>query len=145
LLSKKLTMRPGFRSQLEERIARQLEVAGVAYGYETEKLHYTVPARKAAYTPDFVFDGSKKIYIEAKGRFGHARSQSSSTAERQKLALIREQYPDIDLRIVFQNANTPIYKGSKTRYRDWAEAHGIPWADKGIIPQEWINELSDSR
>lgn len=144
-LPSKLTLRPGFRSQLEEKIARQLDKAGVEYSYETEKLKYTVPARHATYTPDFVFPGKRKVYIEAKGRFGHTRSQSAATAERQKLALIREQHPDIDLRIVFQNANLPIYPKSKTRYRDWADAHGIPWADKGVIPEEWINEISDSR
>ena len=126
----------------------QLEKAGVPFAFESEKLPYTVPERQSKYIPDFILtklDGTK-MYIEAKGRFGamnNGRTVGDPVAQRQKLILIKEQHPEIDLRIVFQKATTPIYKGSPTTYAMWARDHGIPWADSGIIPESWIKELKD--
>jgi hypothetical protein len=120
----------GFRSGFEKRLADQLSDAGVDYAYEAEKLKYTVPARNATYTPDFFLPNG--IIIEAKGRFRTAE-------DRQKLILVREAHPELDLRLVFQNAKLPIYKGSKTTYAMWADSHGFLWADK-TIPLAWITE-----
>lgn len=135
---KPVLIRSVYRSRLEERIARQLEGAGVPFHYESQKIGYVVPARKARYTPDFPLGDkqSPKIFIEAKGRF-------RTTAERQKLVLVREQNPDLDLRIVFQNAKLPLYKGSRTTYAKWADSHDILWADNGIVPDSWIKEMID--
>lgn len=135
---KPLLIRSLYRSKLEERIASQLEKAGVPFHYEACKLSYVVPSRNARYTPDFPLGDKKapKIVIEAKGRF-------RTTAERQKLVLVREQNPDLDLRIVFQNAELPLYKGSPTSYAKWADSHGILWADNGIVPPSWIEEMKD--
>jgi hypothetical protein len=119
---------------LEERVAEQLEAAGCPFDYETEKLKYTVPARNATYTPDFILD--KKIYIETKGWL-------RSASERQKMVLVKQAHPDKDIRLVFQNAQNKIYKGSPTTYAKWAEDHGFPWADHGKIPEEWIKEALD--
>jgi hypothetical protein len=121
-----------YRSKLEERIGEQVSDAGIEDKYETLKLHYVIPARKAKYTPDFPL-GSKPIYIEAKGRF-------RSADERKKMLLVREQNPDVDIRFVFQKASTPIYTGSPTSHGDWAETHGFQWADKGVIPSHWLEE-----
>lgn len=122
--------RAKYRSRLEDRIANQLKQAGVTFAYEDLKIKYEVPKRHAKYTPDFTF-GS--IICEAKGRF-------RSAAERQKLLLVKEQYPELDIRLVFQNANLPIHKGSKTTYAQWANDNGFLWADKGVIPEEWLLE-----
>lgn len=129
-----ILQRAVLRSRLEDRIAEQIEETGCPYTYEQDKITYTVPTRKAKYTPDFKLND--KIYIEAKGRF-------RTTADRQKLALVKEQHPDLDIRLVFQRARNPIYKGSKTTYADWAETHGFKWADNGRIPDEWIKEALD--
>jgi hypothetical protein len=96
------------------------------------KLDYKVPARKARYTPDFVF--SAPICIETKGWFRTA-------AERHKMVLVKQCNPHLDIRLVFQNANKPIYKGSPTSYAKWAEENGFKWADKGTVPSDWIEEL----
>lgn len=120
----------GFRSKFEERLAKQLEEAEVSFDYEREKFGYIVPARKATYTPDFFLPND--IIIEGKGRF-------KTADERQKLILVKEAHPELDLRLLFQNAKLPIYKGSKTTYADWAESHGFLWADKRI-PEGWIKE-----
>lgn len=135
---KPVLVRAAYRSKLEERIASQLKAAGVPFHYEACKLSYIVPARKARYTPDFPLGDkqSPRIIIEAKGRF-------RTTAERQKLILVREQNPDLDLRIVFQKAELPLYKGSPTTYAMWADSHGILWADNGIVPDAWIREITD--
>lgn len=126
----RIKLESGFRSKFEERIAKQLEDEGIAFGYEQEKFGYVVPARKATYTPDFFLPNG--IIIEGKGRF-------KTADERQKLILVKEAHPELDIRLLFQNAKLPIYKGSKTTYADWAESHGFKWADKRI-PQEWIKE-----
>lgn len=135
-LSKPTLIEDRFRSRLEERIADQIEKSGQPFGYETIKVNYIVPSRSAKYTPDFILleNGEPKIYIEAKGRF-------RTTAERQKMVLVKDQNELLDIRFVFQNAQLPIYKGSSTTHGQWADAHGFKWADKGIIPTEWLQEI----
>jgi hypothetical protein len=106
-----------------------LDAAGVKYEYEPFKIPYITPAKKHTYTPDVVL--SNGIICELKGMF--------ALVDRQKHEFLKEQHPEIDIRIVFQNPNTTLSKRSKTRYRDWADSRGIKWAAK-TIPQEWINE-----
>lgn len=123
-----------FRSGLEKRAAEQLEAAGRPYRYEKIVIPYIKPAKKARYIPDFAIEKSdgSLMFIETKGLF--------ATADRQKHLLVRAEYPDKDIRIVFQNANQRISKLSKTTYAKWATDHGIKWSDKGIIPKEWLDE-----
>lgn len=127
--------RAKYKSKLEDKIAKQLTDSGIEFSYETLKISYMVPARKAKYTPDFVVGD---IIIEAKGRFRTAQ-------DRQKLLLVKEQYPDLDLRLVFERAKTPIYPGSPTPLSKWAEDNGFLWADNGKIPEEWLQKVSPSQ
>ena len=55
------------------------------------------------------------------------------------MALIKQQYPDLDIRFVFLNAQNKIYRGSKTTYAMWATKHGFRWAEKAI-PEEWLKD-----
>jgi hypothetical protein len=119
--------RLGFRSGLEEKIAKQLQEAGVKVEYETTKIRYIVPESLHTYTVDFVLPNG--IMIETKGRL--------VVADRKKHILIKEQHPELDIRFVFQNSKNPIRKGSKTTYADWATKHGFKYADKEI-PDEWL-------
>jgi hypothetical protein len=119
----------GFRSGLEEKIAGQLDALGVPVRYEQETIEYTKPAKRSKYTPDFILPNG--IIIETKGRF--------VTADRQKHVLIKEQYPDLDIRFVFSNSRNRISKTSKTTYAMWCEKNGFQYADKEI-PEEWLNE-----
>ena len=144
-----LSIEPNFRSGLEKKVAEQLDGGGVAYGHESQWIRYTVPEREAKYLPDFSFDGSP-IIIEAKGRFGGGNPRFKQPAtdgakERQKLILLKEQHPELDIRIVFQRASTAIYPGSKTTYAKWADDHGFKWSDKGTVPDSWIKELKQSK
>ena len=116
----------GFRSNIELLIAQALNKRKVDYEYENTKLVY-VPKPKT-YTPDFYLP-NQNIYVEVKGYF--------DKSDRVKMQLIKQQYPDHDIRIVFMNARNKIYKGSKTTYAAWADRHGFPWAE-GSIPEEWL-------
>ncbi len=127
--TKKTSKKYSFRSGLEEAIADRLDEQGVKFTYEEEKIKYIRPAKNATYTPDFVLPNG--IIIEAKGRF--------LTADRQKHLLIKDQFPDYDIRFVFSNSNTRISKQSKTTYAKWCEAKGFQYADK-FIPEKWLEE-----
>lgn len=119
----------GYRSGLEAKAAKQLEEASVPFEYEKHKLPYVIPSREASYTYDFLLNG--RIIVETKGLF--------DVQDRQKMVLIKQQYPDLDIRLVFSNAYSKLYKNSPTTYAKWAEDHGFPWAHK-TIPPEWLEE-----
>jgi hypothetical protein len=119
----------GYRSGLEEQIARQLEEAGIDAEYETTTIKYTVPEKDHKYTPDWVLPNG--IIIESKGRF--------LTADRQKHLLVKKQHPELDIRFVFSRSKTTISKASKTTYSDWCTKNGFLFADK-FIPHEWLRE-----
>jgi hypothetical protein len=129
--TKPILLETEYRSRLERKVATQLESEGVQFGYETLKLAFLVPARTARYTPDFECG---TIILEAKGYF-------RKTSDRQRLVQMKESNPDRDVRLVFQDASKPIYKGSKTTYAKWASDHGFKWSDKGTVPAEWIKEM----
>ena len=70
--------------------------------------------------------------IEAKGYF--------TAKDRKKHLLIREQYPILDVRFIFSNANNRLSKKSKITYSAWCDKHNIMWASKRI-PTEWLEEI----
>ena len=118
----------GYRSGLEEKIAKQLEEAGVLYDYEKLKVPYELSETRK-YTVDFQLPNG--IIVETKGLF--------KTEDRKKHLLIQKQHPELDIRFVFSNAKAKLYKGSKTTYAMWCDQYGFKWHDK-VIPTEWINE-----
>lgn len=122
----------GYRSGLEERVADQLERAGLPAEYEQHALRYTKPAKEHRYIPDFVLPGN--IVIETKGRF--------LTDDRQKHKLIKAQHPELDIRFVFSNSKQRISKTSSTTYAKWCEDNGFKYADK-TVPKEWIEEIME--
>lgn len=117
-----------FRSDYELQLAKSLAEMGVDFLYEEEKITY-VPKPKV-YTPDFYLP-EQGIYIEAKGFF--------SPADRQKMLLVINQNPLLDIRMVFLRATNKLNRSSKTTYSTWCDKHGILWAD-GQIPQEWLEK-----
>lgn len=118
-----------FRSGLEDRNATWMDKLGVAFDFEQYHIKYLVPAREAKYTPDFVLRNG--IIVETKGIW--------EVDDRKKHLLIREQYPELDIRLVFSNSKSKIYKGSPTSYADFCTKHGIMFADK-LIPKAWLQE-----
>jgi Phage endonuclease I len=133
-----LLVEASYRNSFEAGLGEQLAGAGIDFGYETLKLEVSYPPRKGRYTPDLI-PHDCNIIIEGKGYF------YNKAADRQKLILVKEQHPELDIRLVFQNASTKIYKGSKTTYGQWATDHGFRWSDKGIIPPDWLKEIKDQQ
>jgi hypothetical protein len=125
----------GFRSGLEARIAEQLRDEGVRFTYEKTTIPYVKKNGKvSSYTPDFHVN--KVFYVEAKGYFvGRA-------ADRLKLVLVKEQHPELDLRLVFEREGRRVSAGSSMTYADWADAHGFQWTGGGALPSRWIEEAT---
>lgn len=119
----------GFRSGLEERVSEQLAFLNILDCYEIKKIPFVQPAKNRNYTPDFWLPNG--IIVETKGVF--------TVQDRQKHLLIKDQYPDLDLRFVFSNSKNKLRKGSKTTYADWCNKYGFIFADQ-LIPEEWVNE-----
>lgn len=108
------------RNLFEKRLYAQLKRAKVKFKYESERIPYVLAGH---YIPDFVIETSLgRIYIEAKGYF--------RPEHKRKMAAVRRQHPNLDIRIVFYNA-------SKTNIR-WAERNSFKYAI-GTIPKEWID------
>lgn len=123
-----------FRSGLEKTNADFLKKEGQPVIFEQYLISYTVPESKHTYTPDFLLTNG--IIIETKGIF--------DSADRKKHELIRKQHPELDIRLVFSNSRSKLYKGSPTTYAAWCQKKGFLYADK-LIPKEWITEPAGSR
>jgi hypothetical protein len=115
-----------YRSRLEERLARWMEVNNLPFEYESKKLDYTI---KAVYTPDFILPNG--IILEAKGYF--------KPEDRRKMLAVKKQHPELDIRLVFQAPYNTLTKTSETTYAKWAEKNGFPWAIYNDIPLEWFD------
>lgn len=127
LSRRRVAVKHGFRSGLEEDLDQSLKGRGINGEYEQHKIQYTIPATEHTYTPDFRLPNG--IFIETKGRF--------VLADRKKHILIKQQNPELDIRFVFQNSKNKIRKGSKTTYADWCTKNGFLFAD-GTIPEDWF-------
>ena len=114
-----------FRSKLEANVAGLLTELNVEYGYESEKVGYVISHN---YCPDFIL--SNGIWLETKGYW--------DSNDRRKIKAVKEQHPDIDLRMVFQNPYNTITKKSKTTYAQYCEKLGIPWTSYTNIPLQWL-------
>ena len=164
--SKAAARKLGFRSGFEVAFSKELEAIGVKHEYESDKcvFNYFKPVVKGGlldkkgnplpppagsrivqwkvYTCDFVLfkpDGSL-LYIETKGRF--------MSSDRSKHRLLKKQFPDVDLRILFSD-NGKVSAG--TRNMDWAAKYDIPAAlivkptktrSGKYIPREWLSECN---
>ena len=122
-MTKKKTSK--YRSGLEERVADLLSGLGVSYEYESEKISYVIQHH---YTPDFILPNH--TVLECKGYW--------DAADRRKIKKVKEDNPDLDLRMVFQSPYNTISKKSKTTYAQWCERHGIPWTHFHDIPLDWL-------
>ena len=114
-----------YRSRLEERLARWLELNDHPFEYETLKLAYTIDA---IYTPDFILPNG--VILEAKGWF--------KPEDRRKMLAVKKAHPELDIRLVFQQSYNTLSKTSKTTYAQWAEKNGFLWASSNDIPPEWF-------
>lgn len=118
-----------FRSGLEKKVYEVATEQGHALEYEPPKpvISYVIPTR---YIPDFLLPNG--IFVEVKGWL--------RPRDRAKMLRVKKENPSLDIRFVFQRANSRIGK-SKTSmtYAEWAEKHEYLWSE-GSIPEEWFNE-----
>jgi hypothetical protein len=119
----------GYRSGLEEKIAAKIHGAGLEVRFEDFKIPYIMPQSEHKYTPDFLLPNG--IILEGKGIF--------DASDRAKHLLVRAQYPELDIRLVFTRSSAPITKGSKTTYAMWCKKHDIKFCDK-LPPDDWLRE-----
>ena len=118
------------KGTFEERVMADLDGRGVPYMYENEKIAYKVERH---YIPDLLIGDT---YIELKGYF-------RQDAQR-KMKAVKAQHPELDIRFVFQKADSPIQgakkrkDGSKMTCAEWADRNGFVWSE-GTIPKEWLN------
>ena len=117
-----------YKSGLEKETALVLTKCQKTVRYEQlkiewEDLHYRT------YTPDFQLDNG--ILIETKGIF--------DSEDRNKHIEVRKQHPELDIRFVFSNAKSKLYKGAKSRYSEWCDKHGFLWSHR-VIPEAWLKE-----
>jgi hypothetical protein len=146
-------MRTGkFDSGLERDNNKVLEKSGLTFGYNDGpcKIDYVINQRhsscsdcgstnvgkKHKYTADFWFysKSGKLILIETKG---HPRAWTGKT--RAKHVAIKKQYPEVDLRFVFNNKNAKIGRGAKTTNKQWCDQQGFE-CESNLIPKRWLEE-----
>ena len=118
----------GFRSGLEQVVAKQIKKSNHAIRYEIIKIKW-VDFSIRSYTPDFVLDNG--IILEVKGFW--------CTSDRRKHVEIKKQHDTLDIRMVFENSKRKIRKGSKTTYGDWCKKKDIIYCDR-VIPRNWLKE-----
>jgi hypothetical protein len=121
-----LKIKQKLRSGLEDRIAAQLEEAGVQYEYEKLKVPYVIEHK---YNPDFQLENG--IIVEGKGIF--------TSEDRSKHLAVKKAHPHLDVRFVFSRSSSPLYKGSKSTYASWCAKNGFLFSDK-LVPEDWLKE-----
>ena len=113
-----------YRSKFEAGVAASLQQRNLPFSYEPIVLDYVIQAK---YTPDLVLGNG--IVVELKGFF--------SAQDRRKMLCVKEQHPDLDIRMCFQNAKDKISRAKKSiTYGAWATRHGFIWSS-GTIPEDW--------
>jgi len=125
--SKRKKLRGPYKSRLEANFAKELFRRGLKAEYEATTFAYV---RKGHYTPDWKI--ATDVYVETKGYL--------SPSNRSNLISFREQHPNVQILLAFQNADNKLNAKSKTTYSEWAEKNGFRWCDlsKGF-PVEWFS------
>ena len=125
-------------SAVEARVVQLLDKAVVDFTHHPKPpLRYTV---EHTYTSDikvWPLDGSAPFLVEVKGYW--------PSEDRNKWLKMWQQNPREDIRLAFQKPNTPLRKGARTTYAQWADKHGIKWCDVGTggLPAEWTGVLDN--
>ncbi len=114
-----------FRSDLEGQVADQLDKQCVKYRFEPHWIRYQIEKK---YKPDFLLPNG--ILIEVKGWF--------KFDDQRKHKLIKSQYPELDIRFVFQKINNKVQGGRFTN-KEWCEKYDFKFAES-IVPNSWIHE-----
>lgn len=119
-----------YKSNSEYDAAQQLHKLKIDFEYERDKLEYVWTENKS-YTPDFFLPNG--IILEVKGRF--------MVEDRKKHLFIKKQYPNLDIRFVFDNPYRKLYKGGRMTYADWCDKYGYKFCKLNDgIPKNWLDK-----
>jgi hypothetical protein len=113
----------GYRSGFEAQVAEHIPKTAT---YESVTIPYTMMV-SSRYKPDFILH-EQAMFIEVKGRF--------SMEDRAKMAQVKRQHPDLDIRLLFQSKRQRITKLMTAE--DWCRKMGFPCAQGPEIPEEWL-------
>ena len=112
-----------YRSGYEERVAKANPDA--EHEPKEPTVRYVLTKR---YIPDFVLPNG--VIVEAKGFF--------EPKDRTKMIQVKKQNPNLDIRMLFQDANKRLTKSNNSKmYWQWCEQHGFLWEEGTTIPEEW--------
>lgn len=92
------------------------------------KLHYLTDNGIKVYSPHFKFDND--IYVDV--------IVKTTLEEMGKYLRIREQFPLMDIRFVFQDSKIKFNKNEKMSYGNWCVTNGFIY-HSGFVPDSWIN------
>lgn len=124
-----------YRSNSEYNTALVLHKHKIEFEYEAMDIAYEWREDKV-YIPDFILPNG--IILEVKGRF--------MLEDRKKHLFIRAQFPEHDIRFVFDNPNRKLYKGGKMTYGDWCNKYDFLFCKQGEgIPKEWFRKNAKRR
>lgn len=120
-----------YRSKFEKDVAKFLKSLKIKFKYESKRIPYEFIAQRT-YLVDFILPNG--IIVETKGRF--------TASDRKKHLLLKEQHPEIDIRLLFQRSANTLYKGSQTTYGMWCDKYNIKWCDWKDTEtlKRWIDE-----
>lgn len=109
-----------YKSLLEKDVAAHLESRRIKFQYEADTFQYVRPSH---YTPDWKI--GPQIYLETKGEF--------APSQRANLLAFKEQYPDVEIVMVFAQANNKLNKKAKMTYAQWCDKNGIRYHDLNAV------------
>lgn len=121
----------GFRSRFEAEINASLPQG--AARYEAAHIPYKVTVLRH-YTPDWLLP-AQAIVLEAKGRF--------TKADRDKMLLVKTQYPDLDIRLVFMSLTAKVARSMSAA--DWCKEHGFLCCKGPSLPAAWLEHRPGPR
>lgn len=123
-----------YRNKFEEKVAEEIAFYGLIPEYELKKIHYKL---ENEYIPDFeikLTNGSS-FFLETKGN-----GRSFDAHARRKMIAVRDQHPDLDIRILFYSDGKIGAKrkdGTRMTQMEWAKKHGFTAAVRNI-PKSWM-------
>ena len=123
----------GYRSGFEAEVGAALDPHGALS--EPVRIQYDLHLT-GVYKPDWLLP-AQCIVLEAKGRF--------PKEDRDKLLLIKQQYPHLDIRLIFQSLTARTSPKIGQTYAQWASAHGFPCCKGPAVPEDWLSHKPSAR
>lgn len=113
---KRSTKPRSYKSKLERDFAKHIEGRGLKAEYEQNTFVYERPSH---YTPDWRIHD--RLFLETKGEF--------APAQRANMVAFKKQHPEIEIVMVFADAQNLLHRKAKMTYAGWCEKNGFRYHD----------------